>query len=158
MLVALSVLAAVGAGLIAGFFFAFSICVMEALGRLQPAMGMAAMQSINVVVLKPMFLGVFFGTAIICIVLSTASLLMWPLPGTGLLIAGSLFYLVGSILVTVAANVPLNNKLTVAERHSLEGHDIWARYRSRWTVWNHIRTAASLLAMFAFMLAALELP
>ena len=158
MLVMLSVLAAVGAGLIAGFFFAFSVCVMGALRRLQPAMGMAAMQSINVVVLNPLFLGAFFGTAIICIALSTASLLMWPMPGTGLLIAGSLFYLVGSILVTVAGNVPLNNKLAVAERHSTEGHDIWRRYASRWTVWNHIRTAASLLAMIVFVLAALELP
>ena len=156
MLLALSVLAALGAGLIAGFFFAFSACVMGALGRLQPALGMAAMQSINIVVLNPLFLGIFFGTAIVCIVLSTAALLIWPAAGSEYLVAGSLFYLVGTILVTVAGNVPLNNRLATVERHSIEGQELWARYLSRWTAWNHLRTLASLLAMISFILAALE--
>jgi uncharacterized membrane protein len=156
MLLALSVVAALGAGLIAGFFFAFSACVMEALGRLQPALGIAAMQSINIVVLNPLFLGAFFGTAIVCIVLATAALLMWSMSGSGLLIAGSLFYLVGTILVTVAANVPLNNKLAMVERQTIEGQELWGRYLSYWTGWNHVRTIGSLLAMMSFMLAALE--
>jgi uncharacterized membrane protein len=157
MLLALSVVAALGAGLIAGFFFAFSACVMEALSRLQPSNGIAAMQSINVVVLNPLFLGAFFGTAIICIILSTAALLMWSMAGMGFLIAGSLFYLVGAILVTVAGNVPLNNKLAAVERQTIEGQELWGRYLSYWTGWNHVRTIASLVAMMAFMLAAITL-
>lgn len=43
----LKLLAALGCGLIAGVFFAFSTFVMSALARLQPAQGIAAMQSIN---------------------------------------------------------------------------------------------------------------
>src|SRR5436190_5913255 len=39
-----------GCGLIAGVFFAFSSFVMPALAKLPPAQGLAAMQSINVVV------------------------------------------------------------------------------------------------------------
>lgn len=49
-------LSALGCGLIAGFFFAFSAVVMKALGKLPPAQGIAAMQSINVVVINPWFL------------------------------------------------------------------------------------------------------
>ena len=37
---------------------------MQALARLPPAQGIAAMQSINVVVINPLFLTVFLGTAV----------------------------------------------------------------------------------------------
>jgi uncharacterized membrane protein len=48
-LAALTVVAALGCGLNAGVFLAFSSFVMKALARLQPAQGIAAMQSINLV-------------------------------------------------------------------------------------------------------------
>ena len=69
-LLALTFLAALGSGLIAGFFLAFSACVMAALGRIPPASGISAMQSVNVVVLNPVFLGIFFGTAALSLVLA----------------------------------------------------------------------------------------
>jgi len=43
----LTLVSALGCGLIAGVFFAFSAFVMKALARLPPAQGIAAMQSIN---------------------------------------------------------------------------------------------------------------
>ena len=54
---------AIGTALIAGAFFAFSSFVMGALGKLPPAQGIAAMQSINVVVINPWFMSAFIGTA-----------------------------------------------------------------------------------------------
>jgi uncharacterized membrane protein len=57
----LTFVAAVGSGLVAGIFFAFSNFVMKALARVPPAQGIAAMQSINVVVLNRWFFAVFFG-------------------------------------------------------------------------------------------------
>ena len=47
------VIALLGSALIAGIFFAFSSFVMKALARVPSAEGIAAMQSINVVVLNP---------------------------------------------------------------------------------------------------------
>ena len=47
---------ALGCGLIGGAFFAFSTFVMKALARLPTPQGIAAMQSINVVVITPLFL------------------------------------------------------------------------------------------------------
>ena len=61
LVVALVVAAVLGSGVVAGFFFAFSVCVM--LARLAPAEGIHAMQAINVVVLNPWFFTAFFGTA-----------------------------------------------------------------------------------------------
>ena len=59
----LMLLSALGCGLMAGFFFAFSACVMNALSRLPPAHGIADMQSINVVVINQLFGAAFLGTA-----------------------------------------------------------------------------------------------
>jgi uncharacterized membrane protein len=59
-----------GCGVIGGVFFAFSAFVMKALARLSPAHGIAAMQSINIVVINPLFFAVFFGTAAGCVFLA----------------------------------------------------------------------------------------
>jgi uncharacterized membrane protein len=90
-IVALAVAAALGSGLIAGFFFAFSVVTMKALSRLPPEQGIAAMQSINVVVLNPWFFTAFFGTAVACIILATYSLLHWRTPGAIHLLAAASF-------------------------------------------------------------------
>ena len=50
LLFIITFLAALGCGLIAGAFFAFSTFVMKVLARLPTSHGIAAMQSINVVV------------------------------------------------------------------------------------------------------------
>jgi hypothetical protein len=63
-LVALTVVAALGCGLNAGVFFAFSSFVMKALVRLQSAQGIAAMQSINLMAVTPAFMAALFGTAV----------------------------------------------------------------------------------------------
>lgn len=61
LLYLLTLLSALGCGLIAGVFLAFSAFIMKALTRVAPAQGILAMQSINIVVINPWFLGVFFG-------------------------------------------------------------------------------------------------
>ena len=51
--------ATLGCGLMAGLFFTFSNFVMKGLGNLSPVKGIAAMQSINLAVLNPLFLTIF---------------------------------------------------------------------------------------------------
>jgi uncharacterized membrane protein len=152
-LVGLTVLAALGSGLIAGVFFAFSAFVMRALSRLPPHQGIAAMQAINLAVLNPWFFAAFFGTAAACVVLAIAMLLRWGEPGAILVLAGSLLYLVGSILVTMLRNVPLNDALAAAAADSGEGALLWMRYLA---AWNHVRTAASLAAAASFTFALMR--
>ena len=77
LMFALTFLSTLGASLIAGIFLAFSAFIMGALGRLPPEGGISAMQSINVVVLNPVFFIVFFGTAILSLVLAIAALMGW---------------------------------------------------------------------------------
>jgi uncharacterized membrane protein len=153
LLFAVTLLAALGSGLVAGIFFAFSAFVMAALRRLPVEGGIASMQSINLTVLNPLFFTVFFGTAVLPLVLGIAALLRWSEPGAFYLFAASLLYLFGTIFVTMAFNVPLNNRLAAIKPGSAEGASLWTLYLSSWTAWNHVRTAASLAACALFIMA-----
>ncbi len=146
-------LSALGSGLIGGLFFAFSVFVMTALGRLPPAGGISAMQSINVAVLNSVFFTAFFGTAALSALAVIAALIRWSEPGASYLLAGGLLYLIGTIVVTMACNVPLNNKLARVKPDGADGASLWQRYLSDWTAWNHVRTATSLAASASFIMA-----
>ncbi|MBW4613843.1 MAG: DUF1772 domain-containing protein [Desmonostoc vinosum HA7617-LM4] len=144
LLFVLKLFTALGCGLVAGVFFAFSTFVMNALTRLQAREGIIAMQSINITAINPLFMVALFGTALGCLFLAIASLSKWDQPVAVYLVTGSLLYLVGTILVTIVFNVPLNNALAIAKPDSPEGVDLWARYLTNWTLWNHVRTIAAL--------------
>ena len=105
---------AIGCGLMAGLFFAFSVAIMRALSRLPPADGMAAMQSINIAILNPVFLAGFFGIAGLCLVVLVSSLSRWHEAGAVWFVAGAALYLVGVALVTIVFNVSMNNALASA--------------------------------------------
>jgi uncharacterized membrane protein len=145
-LATLTFIAAIGNGLIAGVFFAFSTFIMSALARLKPAQGIATMQFINITVINPWFITVFLGTAVVCLCLTVLTLLKWNQPNAVYLLVGSLLYLVGTFGVTIVCNVPLNDALAIVNPDSTEGATLWAKYLTDWTLWNHIRTAASLAA------------
>ena len=142
--------ALLGSGLISGVFFTFSAFVMKALVRLPTAKGIAAMQSINITVLNRWFLGVFLGTAVVCVLLLVWSLLLWEQKGSVVLVMGSTFYLIGSLMVTGVFNVPKNEALAKVNASAADSGQLWLRYVDRWTKWNHVRTVASLLATACF--------
>lgn len=143
----LTLLAALGSALVGGVLMAFSDFVMKALGRVAPEAGVAAMQEINVVVLRSWFLRAFFATALLSLALVVLALARWQWPDSFLPLAGGLLYLTGPIAVTVFRNVPLNNKL------ARDGRATWAEYLVAWTRWNHVRTVAAFGAAALFALA-----
>lgn len=147
-----SIITALGCGLIAGAFFAFSTFVMKALGKLPPHDGLAAMQSINIVVINPVFLGVFVGTAILCVVVGIMSVVKFADAGSAWLLAGCVLYFVGTFLVTMLLNVPLNNALAAVDPASTEGSQFWTKFLTDWTFWNHVRTLAALFAFASFII------
>jgi uncharacterized membrane protein len=144
---------AIGSALIAGSFFAFSTFVMGALGKLSAPQGVAAMQSINIVVINPWFMTPFVGTAVLCVVAAVASVVRWHDPGAACLLAGAVLYVAGTFLVTMMFNVPRNDALAKVEPSSAEAAQLWVRYLSEWAAWNHVRTIAAAAAMVAFTLA-----
>ena len=114
-LAALTAVTALGCGLNAGVFFSFSSFVMKALARLQPAQGIAAMQSINLVAVTPAFMAVLFGTAAAAAALAAWTLVDWDGSFAPYLLAGGAIYLLGTIGLTIAYHVPHNNALAVLQ-------------------------------------------
>lgn len=145
-------IAALVSALVGGIFFAFSNFVMRALARLPPAQGMAAMQSINVTVLNPLFLSLFVGNTALCLLLALYALVFPAQPGCGWLLAGAALYVLGNFVVTMACNVPRNQALARLDAASPGAEAPWRDYVREWTRWNHARAvtaigAAALLTM-----------
>ena len=142
----LTLVSALGCGLVAGVFFAFSNFVMKALARLPAAQGIAAMNSINVTVINPAFMTALFGTAACCVVLVVSALRSWHRPDAVYLLVGGLLYVVGNAVVTIAFNVPRNNALAAVDPLSAGGSMVWQKFLESWTAWIHVRTVTALAA------------
>jgi uncharacterized membrane protein len=143
---------ALGAGLMGGFFYAFSGLVMPALDRRPTREAAAAMQTVNVVVLNPLFFALFFGTAVLGLGLAVIGPFALTAGKAAIAIAAAVIYTVGCVGGTMARNVPLNEELKAATADGPAIEELWRRYLRDWTWWNHVRTVACLLAAAGFML------
>ena len=146
---------AIGCGLLAGLYFAFSAFIMTALGRIGQAAGIAAMNAINVAIVQSLFMPVFLATTAASAALAVTALLRWGEPGAMAMAmaAGGALYVFGMFVVTMIFNVPLNNALAAADPASHEAASLWARYLTDWTLWNHVRTVSSTAACALFIAA-----
>ena len=149
-------MAVLGSALVGGIFFAFSSFIMKALAGVPSSEGVGAMQSINVVVINPSFMGAFFGTAMLSLVAIWLALAGWDHPSAPFFLGGALFYLVGTTLVTIVGNVPLNNELASVSATDPGTREVWEHYLDRWTMWNHVRTAAAMVAALLYTLGLMQ--
>ncbi len=145
----------VGCGLLAGVYFAFSAFVMKALGRIDQVSGIDAMNVINAVIVRSLFMPLFLGTTLTATAFAVLAVFRWGEPGAVAMLAGSVIYVIGMFIVTMAFNVPLNNALAAATTASTDTQatDLWTRYLRDWTFWNHVRTITSAIAMVLFVVA-----
>jgi uncharacterized membrane protein len=146
---------AVGCGLLGGLYFAFSAFIMQALDRAGQVHGIAAMNSINAIILRSWFMPMFAGTTLAAAVLAVVGVLDLEQAGATLMIAGGLVYVFGMFIVTMVCNVPLNSALARVDGATVDAALIWQRYVKVWTRWNHVRTVASVIASAAFIAALL---
>jgi uncharacterized membrane protein len=143
---------AIGCAVVGGIFFAFSNFIMKALDRLPAESGIAAMQSINVVVLNKAFLGVFAGTAVLSLLLSGYAVANWSAASSPWLLGGGVAYVFGSWLLTIRGNVPLNRQLAGVSPEDGDAAGTWASYLSRWTSLNSQRALGSIVAALLFII------
>jgi uncharacterized membrane protein len=150
-LLVLTIVTALGAGLVAGVFFAFSTFVMAGLGRIPAPEGIRAMQQINITVINPWFMTALFGTGAASLAVIVAALAGWDGSYSPYLLAAGVLYVVGCIIVTMAFNVPRNNVLARLDPEAPDAAETWRRYLVEWTAWNTVRTVASLAALAALI-------
>ena len=156
--VAVAVFTVVGSGLIGGILFAFSNFVMSALALQPAACGIRTMQEINIQIVNPLFLAIFVGTPVAAVFLGALAIRSFSQPGAKLLLLGSGLYLVGTLAVTLAFNIPLNNQLAIQDALSIDAAPHWIQYVAKWIMWNHVRTIASLTAAALLTLAIRQIP
>ncbi|WDI30099.1 DUF1772 domain-containing protein [Hyphococcus flavus] len=144
---------AVGSGVMAGVYFAFSAFIMASLARIETSAGILAMQSINNVILRSAFMPLFFGTTVAAVGVAATALLDMSRQSALLIAGGGAIYFGGMFLITIFYNVPLNNKLDSADPHSAFGAEVWDFYLRKWTRWNHVRTIASVVSSVIFFIS-----
>ncbi len=138
--------AALGCGLVAGVCFAFSAFVLPGLDNLPAPQAIAAMQSINRSAVSPAFMIALLGTALACLVLAAWAIRSWGQPGARLVFAGAALYLVGMMVVTIAANLPLNDTIDGVRADGPAAASDWSDFVTSWAAWNHLRAALALAA------------
>jgi uncharacterized membrane protein len=139
--------------LVVGSLFAFSTFIMSALARIDTA-GVRAMQSINVVILRSPFIALFLLSTVLSILLPVYAWFGGERQSVVPLAASGALYFVGLFVVTMAFNVPLNNRLEAAAPQDLTS--IWAEYLRSWTAWNHVRSFAGIASILALIWCALN--
>ena len=137
----------------AGFFFAFSFVVMPGLGAMEPHAALASMQAINLAVRNASFALGFFGALVLCIAVALHALVRRDAPACLLLLAAAFIYLVGAFGVTTLFNVPLNGEYAPLDPARPENAQAMVSYIAGWTLWNHVRTLASLAAFVLLVLS-----
>jgi uncharacterized membrane protein len=138
--------AALSCGLIAGVTFTFSAFVMPALDRIAPAQSIAAMQSINKLAPNPPFGPLVGGSALLCAGLLVWAIVSWGERSAAWAAAGAALFLLGWIVVTFAANIPLNDALDGVDPHAAGAAKQWRDYYDDWMPLNHLRTVAAVVA------------
>ena len=145
--------AAIGSATVGGVFYGFSTFVMRGLRQLRPSAGVAAMQQINIAAVRPGLMAAMFGTAATCVALAVWTGVHGPSRHSVAVFAGGVLYLAGSVGVTAAYHVPLNNALAGLDPNAPDTEAVWRDYLRRWTAGNHLRTIGCLAAAALYLWA-----
>lgn len=140
----IAAIATITTGVTAGVYLNFSTRVMPALGRLDGATGIAKMQSFNATAVQPPFMLCFFGSALAAGYFGVRLARGQRDLADVLAAAGGALYLAG-LLLTIAYNVPLNDRLAAVEANSSAAQPIWREYLTNWTAANSVRAGLSSL-------------
>ena len=144
-------------GLVAGVFLTFSDFVMRSLGAAGPVSGMEAMQQINRKVYRSIFMVLLIGMVPVSLAIALYAAVFAGGAAARWLIAGAALYIAGVFAVTAAGNVPMNKRLDVIGHSDSAARTYWETYGRYWTLWNHVRTAASFAAAWCYLAGAILL-
>jgi uncharacterized membrane protein len=142
---ALRIVAPLGLGVMAGFFFAFSNPVMMAFPQLEAEIFITAFNSINISVRNGVFYAAFFAPLALLLGAMLAdrrNRLIW--------LSALVIYTV-VVIQTRMVNVPINEFFKTV---SAEIPPNWQELRDRWALSNLVRTILTTIAFFLALIAA----
>jgi uncharacterized membrane protein len=146
-------------GLMAGLLYAFQVAVVPGLRASTGTQHIAVMQAISERITNPVFFLSFFGPTLL---LPLTAWLFRDRPQFPLLVAAALLHILGANGVTIAGNIPLNERLAKvnvevlneaeADRIRQDFHELG----SPWMRFHWIRTLASVAAAALVLIACLS--
>ena len=148
------VAATVTTGLTAGLLYAFAHTVMPGLGRTDDRTFVGALQAIDRAVINPWFMAGFLGGP----AFTLAALLIGAVRGAALgWLLTALVLHVAVLVITMAVNVPMNNRLQAAALdRPVDLAAARQRFQARWVRWNAVRTIAAVAAFVALAVALIS--
>ena len=135
-------------GLVAGVFASYANSIMPGLRRTDDRTFIAAFQSIDRAIINPWFMVCFFGALVLT---GLAASVHFGADGRPVLpwIASAFVLYLAAVVITLAVNVPLNDRLKAAGSPDRIADLAAVRKRfneARWAAWNAVRTLTSTAA------------
>lgn len=140
-------LANIATGLSAGLLYSYACSVLPGLGQTSDRTFIDAMQQINKAIQNPVFFASFFGALALTAMAAAQQWRLGPGAATRWTVAALALYAL-ALLVTVGANVPLNDHLAagdparIADPAAVRNH-----FQAPWIAWNIARTALATAAL-----------
>ena len=142
---------------VAGVFLAFSDFVMTSLAKTEPAGAIQSMQIINREVFRTVFMVLLLGMSAVSPVIVVYAIGTEIGDARNWIVAAGTLYFVGTFIVTLVFNVPMNNRLDRMQFDSNEAAAYWLHYVPNWRFWNWVRAIAAALASLCLLIATVIL-
>ena len=144
-------------GLIAGLMYSYACSVNPGLAAVPDRAYLQSMQSINTAILNPAFFVCFLG---LLLLFPMAAWSVFSQPDKTcfwlLAVAGGI-YLAGVFGVTMAGNVPLNDRLAAFDLHSASATQLESMRQSFAPAWNRLHLFRTIASVVSFLLAVISL-
>lgn len=137
-------------GLSAGLFYSWQVSVIPGTKLTRDSTYIETMQKINRAIINPPFMLTFLGSLLMQIV----SLFLYWNSGIPIwfILAGTLIYGAGTVMVTGLGNVPLNDSLDALNLTELNNEEISKERRDYETPWNRLHLTRTAFSVVSFML------
>lgn len=164
ILILVLVISIVAMGLVAGFFFTFSVILMPGLHKLVDKAYIESFRAVDsvlqsntpAVATRPIFGIVFIGGILSLLSSLALGMIYAPEVGKLLLIGAVMSYILGVLLPTVRIHIPLNDRLQRLQISQMSVSELAlerSNFETRWVKWNTIRTIAAIVSFILLVFA-----
>ena len=151
-------IAVISYAMVAGLFLTFSDFIMRSLNSAPPSAGIEVMQNINRDIFKSLTIFLLWGMVLLSIFIGVYAILYISGFASLLLTTGSVAYIVGVLVVSYTANIPMNDHLKNMVAQDPQAAKYWSEvYVPKWSAWNYLRAIGSGAAAVCTLAACISL-
>jgi len=144
-------------GLVAGLFYGYQCSVNKGLGQLGDKEYLLGFQSINRVILNPMFFVSFIGCLVCLPIVCWLSYRIGDRTSFNFLLIAMVIYSLGVFGITIFGNVPLNETLAKFNINMASVKELNLQRKAFEPLWNKYHLIRTIAAILTFILTILSL-